>query len=210
MMNSMGEEFVFLVRSVAIPDDMSRFLVIGTNITDIEREYKENERLATIDSLTNIYNRFKFQTLLQEQWNLAKRRRKPLSVVIFDVDDFKKVNDTYGHDHGDLVLAQIADLVSKHLHTNDVFARWGGEEFVLLLPNTTGKQAFVIAESLRFFIETKKFTGISKLTASFGVAEYSAGLSREEFVQRANEALSEAKQKGKNQVCLYRERKDKV
>ncbi|GAA3322577.1 hypothetical protein GCM10020331_043000 [Ectobacillus funiculus] len=64
---------------------------------------------------------------------------------------FKKVNDTYGHDHGDLVLAQIADLVSKHLHTNDVFARWGGEEFVLLLPNTTGKQAFVIAESLRFF-----------------------------------------------------------
>ncbi|GAA3322575.1 hypothetical protein GCM10020331_042990 [Ectobacillus funiculus] len=89
MMNSVGEEFVFLVRSVAIPDDMSRFLVIGTDITEIEKEYKENERLATIDSLTNIYNRFKFQTLLQEQWNLAKkRRRKPLSVVIFDVDDF--------------------------------------------------------------------------------------------------------------------------
>lgn len=210
MMDSMGEEFVFLIRSIAIPDDMSRFLVIGTDITDIEKEYKENERLATIDSLTNIYNRFKFQTLLQEQWDLAKRRRRPLSVIVFDVDDFQKVNDTYGHDHGDLILAQLADLVSKHINTNDVFARWGGEEFIILLPNTTGKQAFVIAESLRFFIQTKKFTGISKLTASFGVAECSAGLSREEFVQRAHEALSEAKQKGKNQVCVYRERKGKV
>lgn len=207
MKNVEGTEYVFLLRGSTLPEDGSRFVIICTDITQMEKENKENERLAVTDTLTNIYNRFKFQVLFAEEWEKAFLRDGVFSIILFDLDNFKNINDTYGNDAGDLALAQLAELVSAHIRLQDVFARWGGEEFVLLLPGSTAKEAFKVAEQLRFFIETKKFTGIAKLTASFGVAAYGENISRETLMQRAEAALKEAKQKGKNQVCLYRKEK---
>ncbi|PEZ03279.1 GGDEF domain-containing protein [Bacillus sp. AFS018417] len=207
MYNEGEEATVFLLRIAHLPDDVSRFIVTCTDITELEEEYKEQERLATIDSLTNIYNRLKFQRLFSQGWETAIRMSQSFALILFDLDDFKKVNDTYGHDFGDLALVQLAELVTAKLQPHHVFARWSEEEFIVFLSHTTEKEAFQIAESLRFFIETKKFSGISNITASFGVAAYENGITKEILMHRADVALYEAKNKGKNQVCLYRKEK---
>ncbi|AWC37615.1 GGDEF domain-containing protein [Bacillus cytotoxicus] len=207
MYNDKGEAFVFLLRAAALPEDVSRFIVKCTDITELDELYQEQERLATIDTLTEIYNRLKFQQILEEVWKSAQRNRQKIALIFFDIDDFKKVNDTYGHDFGDLALIQLVELVKTKIDSKYTFARWGGEEFVILVTDTTEKEAFQVAESLRFFIETKQFSSISKLTASFGVALYEQGITKEELIQRADIALYEAKQNGKNQVRIYRKGK---
>lgn len=207
MYNYEGEEFVFLLRAVSVPEDLSRFIVKCTDITELDGLYQEQEQLAAIDSLTEIYNRLKFQQLLEEKWKNEERINQTMALILFDIDDFKKVNDTYGHDFGDLALIQLAELMKSKLASQHIFARWGGEKFIILVVNTTEKEAFQVAESLRFFVETKQFSSISKLTASFGVALYEQGITKEELMQRADIALYEAKKNGKNQVRLYRKEK---
>ncbi|WIY63669.1 sensor domain-containing diguanylate cyclase [Bacillus arachidis] len=207
MYNYEGEEFVFLLRAVPVPEDLSRFIVSCTDITELDELYQEQEQLVAIDSLTEIYNRLKFQQLLEEKWDNEKRMNHTMAIILFDIDDLKKVNDTYGHDFGDLALIQLAELMKSKIAPQHIFARWGGEKFIILVINTTEKEAFQVAESLRFFIETKQFSSISKLTASFGVALYEQGITKEELMQRADIALYEAKKNGKNQVRLYRKEK---
>ncbi|OTW65960.1 GGDEF domain-containing protein [Bacillus thuringiensis serovar roskildiensis] len=207
MSNYEGEVSTFLLRATPLPEDLSRFIVKCTEITELDEIYQEQERLAMIDSLTEIYNRLKFQQILESEWDNAMRNNENIALILFDIDNFKAVNDTYGHDFGDLALIQLAELMKSKVEEQHVFARWGGEEFIILVTNTVEKEAFQVAESLRFFIETKQFSGISKLTASFGVALYEKGITREELMQRADIALYEAKKNGKNQVCVYRKEK---
>ncbi|HDX9626838.1 TPA: GGDEF domain-containing protein [Bacillus cereus] len=207
MSNYEGEVSTFLLRATPLPEDLSRFIVKCTEITELDEIYQEQERLAMIDSLTEIYNRLKFQQILEAEWDNAMRNDEKIALILFDIDNFKTVNDTYGHDFGDLALIQLAELMKSKVEQQHVFARWGGEEFIILVTNTVEKEAFQVAESLRFFIETKQFSGISKLTASFGVALYEQGITREELMQRADIALYEAKKNGKNQVCVYRKEK---
>ncbi|MBR9743927.1 GGDEF domain-containing protein [Bacillus cereus] len=207
MSNYEGEVSTFLLRATPLPEDLSRFIVKCTEITELDELYQEQERLAMIDSLTEIYNRLKFQKILEAEWDNAMRNNENIALILFDIDNFKAVNDTYGHDFGDLALIELAELMKSKVEQQHVFARWGGEEFIILVTNTVEKEAFQVAESLRFFIETKQFSGISKLTASFGVALYEKGITREELMQRADIALYEAKKNGKNQVCVYRKEK---
>ncbi|EEN01505.1 Sensory box/GGDEF family protein [Bacillus thuringiensis IBL 4222] len=207
MSNYEGELSTFLLRATPLPEDLSRFIVKCTEITELDEIYQEQERLAMVDSLTEIYNRLKFQQILEVEWEKVIRSDEKIAIILFDIDNFKTVNDTYGHDFGDLALIQLAELMKSKVEQQHVFARWGGEEFIILVTNTVEKEAFQVAESLRFFIETKQFTGISKLTASFGVALYEQGTTREELMQRADIALYEAKKNGKNQVCVYRKEK---
>ncbi|RWQ76126.1 GGDEF domain-containing protein [Bacillus cereus] len=207
MSNYEGAVSTFLLRATPLPEDLSRFIVKCTEITELDEIYQEQERLAMIDSLTEIYNRLKFQQILEVEWEKVIRNDEKIAIILFDIDNFKTVNDTYGHDFGDLALIQLAELMKSKVEQQHVFARWGGEEFIILVTNTVEKEAFQVAESLRFFIETKQFTGISKLTASFGVALYEQGTTREELMQRADIALYEAKKNGKNQVCVYRKEK---
>ncbi|EEK54843.1 Sensory box/GGDEF family protein [Bacillus cereus BGSC 6E1] len=207
MSNYEGEVSTFLLRATPLPEDLSRFIVKCTEITELDEIYQEQERLAMIDSLTEIYNRLKFQQILEAEWDNAMRNNENIALILFDIDNFKAVNDTYGHDFGDLALIELAELMKSKVEQQHVFARWGGEEFIILVTNTVEKEAFQVAESLRFFIETKQFSGISKLTASFGVALYEKGITREELMQRADIALYEAKKNGKNQVCIYRKEK---
>ncbi len=203
MSNYEGAVSTFLLRATPLPEDLSRFIVKCTEITELDEIYQEQERLAMIDSLTEIYNRLKFQQILEVEWEKVIRNDEKIAIILFDIDNFKTVNDTYGHDFGDLALIQLAELMKSKVEQQHVFARWGGEEFIILVTNTVEKEAFQVAESLRFFIETKQFTGISKLTASFGVALYEQGTTREELMQRADIALYEAKKKWKeSSMCV--------
>lgn len=158
--------------------------------------------LATTDRLTGLYNRLKFDEALASEIARAKRYKTPLSLVMFDVDLFKTVNDRYGHPIGDRVLVGLSDLISSHLRETDMFARWGGEEFAILVTGSNHMEAHVVAEKLRIAITHVAFDQVGRITCSFGVTEYRDGDIPETLVDRADGALYQAKLKGRNRVEL--------
>lgn len=155
---------------------------------------------ANRDALTGVYNRQKFDCALKKQVNISKRYGTELSVIIFDADKFKVINDTQGHLVGDAVLKQIAEIARDNIRKADVLARWGGEEFVILTPSTNASGAEVLAEKLRRLIEQHDF-GIPQLVScSFGVAQLREEGNHETLVNRADIALYRAKTGGRNRV----------
>jgi diguanylate cyclase (GGDEF)-like protein len=161
----------------------------------------EKEHLAETDPLTKIYNRLKFDSIFASEIMRVQRYKTPLSLIIFDIDDFKQINDTYGHNVGDNVLIELTKVVSNNIRTTDIFARWGGEEFVILTPNTDMDHAKELAERLRVAIEDSIFKEAFTVTCSFGVAEFKKGDTTDTLSKRADDALYEAKKSGKNRVC---------
>jgi diguanylate cyclase (GGDEF)-like protein len=157
-------------------------------------------RQATTDSLTGISNRLKFGESLKAEINRSRRYALPLSLIMFDIDHFKGVNDTYGHLAGDKVLVGIADLVSKNTRVNDLFARWGGEEFMIMVMNSALDNARMSAEKLRLLIEQHLFPGDIRVTCSFGVAQFLHDESEDRFIQRVDDALYLAKARGRNRL----------
>jgi diguanylate cyclase (GGDEF)-like protein len=166
----------------------------------LQRTNELLERQATTDTLTGIANRLKFNNTMAIEVSKARRHLVPLSLIIFDVDNFKLINDTFGHRAGDLALQELATLVSPTMRPEDVFARWGGEEFAVLLPYTTAEGAVNLAERLRHKIQMQPFSVVNALTCSFGVALFHTKENEDAFVRRADEALYEAKKKGRNRV----------
>ncbi|MFW6307018.1 MAG: diguanylate cyclase, partial [Campylobacterales bacterium] len=165
---------------------------------DISEE-RELERMANIDELTGIYNRRKFNEISEYEFNRFQRFGHSFSLILFDIDKFKDVNDTYGHDVGDIVLKDMTELVLENLRDVDMFARWGGEEFVILAQDQSAKDAAFIAEKLRDAIEKHQFLDLPTITCSFGVAQIGEkGL--EDLFKRADVALYRAKTNGRNQV----------
>jgi polar amino acid transport system substrate-binding protein len=165
---------------------------------------KKLEIIATHDKLlTNILNRLEIDKRLNEEIERAKRYKTPLSIIYFDIDHFKKINDTYGHAKGDFILKEISKLIQKHIRKTDIFGRWGGEEFLIILPFTNGKKAFKIAEKLRKIIETHNFNGL-KITVSLGVTEFHEKDDYVSILKRADKALYEAKEKGRNRVIYIK------
>jgi len=136
---------------------------------------KELEHLSIIDPLTGIYNRRKFYFELEKQINSVKRYCENLSLIMLDVDHFKDINDQHGHLFGDKVLCELSKMIKKEIRIVDTFARIGGEEFVILLPKTPKKDAINLAERLRKRIKSYKIDGLTVLTCSFGVVEYTDG-----------------------------------
>ena len=157
---------------------------------------------ATTDALTGLHNRFKFDQSLAAEVASAARYRTPLSLALFDVDFFKEVNDTHGHNVGDKVLVQLAAVVAGKSRTTDVIARWGGEEFMMMLPGSNADMALQAAEKLRAAIALATFEVPGTITCSFGVTEYADGDTPESFVARADRALYQAKLKGRDRVEL--------
>ncbi len=155
---------------------------------------------ALLDSLTGCYNRNVFYTELQNEINRAERYKLPLSVMEFDIDHFKKVNDTYGHDTGDRVLKELSALVKQMLRSSDTFARTGGEEFGLLIPHTSAADAHRLAEKLRKAIETCDFDLPEPITCSFGVSAHRPGESWQDLFSRTDELMYKAKSNGRNRV----------
>lgn len=156
--------------------------------------------LATTDPLTGLFNRLKFDEALLEQIARSDRYGEGFSLVFFDVDHFKAVNDTYGHPAGDRVLVALAAAAAANIRSSDILARWGGEEFALLAPGTDTLLAREVAEKLRLAIREIAIEGVGRVSCSFGVTGFEPGDSAETIVARADQALYRAKQGGRNRV----------
>jgi diguanylate cyclase (GGDEF)-like protein len=153
---------------------------------------------AVIDPLTKLYNKYFFSTHLAQEAFKTQRYQHHLSLIMGNIDDFKHVNNTYGHSASDAVLVEIGKLLRKNCRQSDILACWGGEEFAMLLPETDLMGGMVLAERIRQVIESHQFKDVDYLTASFGVATLTTD--RQELIDRANLGLHEAKEKGMNRV----------
>jgi len=172
----------------------NNYLITLTNITSIAKESK-----AYYDDLTQIYNKSKLNDILSCKLNNIN---EPFSYILLDIDNFKEVNDNYGHLVGDDVLKQMSGLIKQHIRETDIFARWGGEEFVLILPNIGINKAVDIANTLRIKIEVEYFKEVNNITCSFGVTSHIKNDNIDLITKRAYDALYKAKESGKNQVCI--------
>ena len=169
------------------------------------RDFEHQYKLATIDGLTELYNHRYFQDALRNQIELAKRYNQSFSLIIIDIDFFKKFNDTYGHQAGDAVLRQVAQTLKKNSRTTDFVCRYGGEEMSIILPNTNAEEALFNANRIRKSIEEKDFhlnaTDMGKVTISLGVSTYPTnGETAQELIEWADKGLYYAKEHGRNQV----------
>lgn len=167
----------------------------------IERDEQELEDIATHDRLTGAWNRRQFDALLASEMNRARRHDFPLSLIMFDIDHFKNVNDTCGHQAGDDLLSTLSLYVNANIRDIDILARWGGEEFMVITPNTGIEAARLLAEKLRTLIENGNFGEAGRVTCSFGVTQLRPGDTAESFTGRADTAMYQAKQGGRNRVC---------
>lgn len=165
-----------------------------------ERHAARMELAANTDALTAIANRRSGERLLEEEVERSHRYQRPLSIVLFDVDFFKFVNDSYGHAAGDRVLAEVPKVLSSRYRESDILVRWGGEEFLIVAPEMTLERASTMAERLRSLVEEHDFGIDWALTASFGVAERRGEESAADVVRRADEAMYAAKRGGRNAV----------
>jgi two-component system, cell cycle response regulator len=158
------------------------------------------ELLATTDTLTGAYSRRKFNELVSGEVERARRYGHSLSLFILDIDHFKLVNDTHGHDAGDIVLRELADIIRAETRSADALARWGGEEFVVLAPGVGDRGCAELAERVRTAVAAHAFSGVGRVTASLGVAEYARGDTPDMLFARADRALYDAKEGGRDRV----------
>lgn len=198
--NDGAEIFVEISLSAVRTKDGWHVVGIARDITARKQAEQQLELLATTDPLTGASNRRRFDEALRTEVARSRRYGVPLSLVIFDIDYFKRVNDTLGHPVGDQALVRLAELISGNIRETDVFARLGGEEFAILAPNCDLSCARQFAEKLRGVVERHAFSGVGRLTCSFGVAGYREGEGRDALVKRADEALYRAKGEGRNRV----------
>jgi len=197
----------FLVKPFS-HEELKCRIQIGERILNLEERILQ---LANTDALTGVLNRRAFMHRMEEEIHRAMRRQEPFSLIMVDIDHFKKINDAYGHQAGDFVLKKFANLLSTSVRPYDLTARYGGEEFILCLPGTNGLQAESVAERVRRNVaaEPIEIAGHSEsfqVTASFGVA-FSLGVEDtiHTVIKRADDALYKAKQEGRNRVCMAKE-----
>jgi len=176
------------------------YRAISEDITDKKRI----EELSITDKLTGLYNRMKLDETMLIKVEEFKRYKTQFSIILLDIDDFKKVNDTYGHDVGDYVLKEIAKALKINLRITDIIARWGGEEFLIICENTSLNDAKIVAENIRKLVEDIKFEIVGRETISLGVVEFNNTDTINTIFKRADEALYEAKKTGKNKVIAIK------
>lgn len=169
----------------------------------IDEQLKNVEKQAMTDELTLCYNKTMFNKLLSAEIKKSDRHDYIFTLIIFDIDNFKLVNDTYGHIAGDNALRTLASIAKQNIRESDIFARWGGEEFCILLPETDLQGACVLADKVRQVIGEHDFDKPEHLKCSFGVAQYCTGNDENKLVAFADKALYYAKNNGKNQVAEF-------
>jgi len=166
----------------------------------LQRQLDENRELAERDALTRIANRYRLEQALQQECRRAQRFREPLSVIAMDVDDFKPINDRYGHAQGDAALVHVVENLRTCLRDHDLLARWGGDEFVMVMPQTTLHEALAVAGRLRQAMVQVEQIGECRLTMSYGVVQWQEGEGQSDLLGRADKALYRAKGAGKNAI----------
>ncbi|MEA3497600.1 MAG: diguanylate cyclase [Campylobacterota bacterium] len=181
-------------------DNKTLYLVTLIDITKQEIEKLRTEHKAYYDELTQVYNRNKLNEVFDSEIKKVKRFNHPLSIALIDVDHFKKFNDTFGHLIGDEVLILLAQTINKHLRNIDMFARWGGEEFIILFIETNIDDAMIASEKLRKIVESIKHHDAGHITSSFGVTQYKDGDDLKSIFKRCDKALYMAKENGRNRV----------
>ncbi|UCH93570.1 MAG: GGDEF domain-containing protein [Candidatus Aminicenantes bacterium] len=208
----LGHEYAKLLKQTIkitrIGDSNQRKLFLANEQIEKQKEklsiaYKKMEVLARIDPLTQLSNRRDFLEKFQHEINRFERSRRPFSVVMGDLDDFKAVNDRYGHDCGDFVLVSIAKIIRSMVRKQDTVGRWGGEEFILLLPESPLEGGKIVAEGIRKRIAAETFSFKSQLfsiTITLGVTEFSETMDIDDCIKQADESMYSGKRKGKNQV----------
>ncbi len=196
-----AEPRAFSVKINRLDTDKHHYVITFTDITDISIKSKEFEYKASHDALTKIYNRLKLNELFLHEINIVARYKNQLSLIMLDIDHFKAVNDTYGHLVGDDVLIELSHHISKNIRESDIFARWGGEEFMIVLPHTSLEDAKILAEKLRSTIYTQlSFKELKQISCSFGVTEFRQDDTQDSVFKRVDDALYEAKESGRNCV----------
>lgn len=178
------------------------YLISLMDISQMTIEKAKLQNKVYFDNLTNIYNRNKVDEEFEAEITNANKSGKIFSMILIDIDHFKSFNDTYSHLVGDEVLVTIAKTIKKVTRESDTFARWGGEEFVMILPRTTKENAAIVAEHLRQTVEKIKHPTAGNVTASFGVAQYEINDTQESIYTKCDEALYLAKESGRNRVCV--------
>ena len=189
-------------RDISYLEQLTRQSAITINRANT---YSKVLQYATLDALTNLNNRRQFEVRLKQEIATTKRQKNPLCAMMVDIDFFKKVNDTYGHASGDAVLRTVASIIKEHLRESDIPSRYGGEEFAVLLPYTHIEEAKIVGERLRKAVETTPIPIDKKninVTISMGLAEFNVKETGEELFKRADSALYEAKEGGRNRVCV--------
>jgi diguanylate cyclase (GGDEF)-like protein len=181
-------------------EDVDLIRIYVMDITQRKRNEEEIYLLATTDSLTGIANRREFMAILAREMDQTKRYGTPMALAMYDLDFFKRVNDTFGHDVGDRVLQAVTGLVKENIRATDIVARWGGEEFMVLMPQSHLQSARNTAEKLRLAIAGHHFDKVNELTVSFGVAAFEAQDDMDSLLKRVDDALYQAKKKGRNRV----------
>ncbi len=174
-----------------------------TLLVAIERE----QRISRIDSLTEVYNRRYFFEIAAHECSVAERYKQPLSLIMFDIDNFKKFNDQYGHQVGDEILKNITQIAREQLRSADILGRYGGEEFTILLPNSNAQESLIVAERIRDRVGAYKLdigSGLVSVTISVGVAEYCTETQAlDDLLRNADKAMYAAKESGRNCVSVY-------
>jgi len=180
-------------------------MLVYTDVTDLVQDADKLKVLATVDGMTGLFNRRHFLSLAEIEWSRYLRHGRPMSLILFDIDRFKSINDSFGHYAGDHVIMQIADICRQQKRKSDIIARFGGEEFLILLPETELTAAQRVAERLRRKVEKSVFSVVSKAittTISIGVAETNLTMaSIFDLIKLADKALYSAKDCGRNRVC---------
>lgn len=186
------------LRTKALQDELR------TKNIQLEELLTKVEYMAVTDALTGLYNRRRFHEILTKEFERSKRYASPFSLIMLDIDHFKRINDSYGHQAGDSVLQQVAKLIQKNIRDIDTAARYGGEEFIMLAPNTSTKDAVHASERIRAGTAHSEFTGINKetLTLSAGIAGLPDALidNEDKLIKCADIALYRAKQNGRNRI----------
>jgi diguanylate cyclase (GGDEF)-like protein len=196
--------YYFSVRVSKLNNENNKLCtVVLSDITQTEVYQKKLEKLSITDALTNIGNREFFNQNIKKEIKRAKRYKTPLSLLMFDLDFFKKVNDTYGHDVGDIVLKEISKEVKSLLRNIDLFCRYGGEEFMVIMPETSLDKAIILAQRIRKSIEKLEIHPVKQITISIGVTELKEDDTIETFIKRVDNALYKSKENGRNRVTSF-------
>jgi diguanylate cyclase (GGDEF)-like protein len=179
----------------------------------LDDDRKRLEKLAVTDDLTQLYNHRYFAKRLGEEFKRTHRHGAPLSCIMLDIDDFKRVNDRYGHQQGDIVLQEVAGLIQGSIRETDIPARYGGEEFAIILPHTPVENALLLADRIRQTVHQTRFSGLADdhpVTVSLGIATYPDPLIRsaDDLIGMADQGLYKAKMSGKNRVHLMPSREN--
>ncbi|MEA1955737.1 MAG: sensor domain-containing diguanylate cyclase [Campylobacterota bacterium] len=218
--NKNGETYITEIKvfPIVVDDEIIEYISVRTDITTYAKEkeddislakqnfknertrFKELSNIAYTDALTKVFNRLKFDELAEVEILSAEKFELPLTIALIDIDHFKKFNDNYGHLIGDEVLIMMAQNVNDSLRNTDIFARWGGEEFVILFKSTELESARIVSEKLREGISNLEHKIAGNITASFGLTQYKKDDSLESILKRCDEALYEAKANGRNRV----------